>query len=65
MRILTLYRKHDSIYGVLAVRAELVTPNIVNIHDNVQRQLPNNLDALAEHGYYTDPVQAKNHKEDQ
>jgi hypothetical protein len=32
-------------------------------HDTVQRQFPNDFDALAEHGYYPDPVQARNHKE--
>jgi hypothetical protein len=63
MQIQTLYRQHDSIYGVIAVRAQLIAENTITVHDTVQRQFPNDLDALAEHGYYPDPVQARNHKE--
>jgi hypothetical protein len=63
MQIQTLYRQHDSIHGVIAVRAQLIAENTIIVHDMVQRQFPNDLDALAEHGYYPDPVQARNHKE--
>jgi hypothetical protein len=63
MQIQTLYRQHDSIHGVIAIRAELISENVISVHDYETRQFPNNIDALAEAGYYTDPVQAKNHEE--
>ena len=63
MEIQTLYRLHPSHRGVLALRAELTAENTITVHDNFPRQFPNNIDVLAENGYYTDPVQARNHKD--
>ena len=64
MGLKTLYRAHDSHRGVLAVRAELTADNCILIHDGPQApELPNNLAALAEAGYFVDPVEARNNQE--
>jgi len=59
MEIKTLYRQYASHRGVIAIRAELISENVISVHDYETRQFPNNIDALAEAGYYTDPVQAR------
>jgi hypothetical protein len=64
MKIQTLYKPHPSHRGVLAIRAERISENIIRVDDPVEvRCLPNNIDVLAEAGYYTDPAQTKNHEE--
>jgi len=62
MKLQTLYMSHPSHRGVLAIRAERIAENIIRVDDPVLvRCLPNNIDVLAEAGYYTDPEKAKAH----
>lgn len=60
MEIQTLFMPWDSVHGVLAIRATLVTPDTVLVDDPVlPRQFPNNPQILAEAGYFSDPDQAR------
>jgi len=52
MEIKTLYRQYASHRGVIAIRAELISENVISVHDYETRQFPNNIDAL---GMSADP----------